>query len=36
VDDDGVDDLLVGAFQNDRGGYASGAAYLVLGAVDRY
>jgi hypothetical protein len=33
VDGDGNDDLLVGAFGNDRGGHAAGAAYLVLGPV---
>jgi hypothetical protein len=36
VNDDGVDDLLVGAYWNDQGGGNAGAAYLVLGAVDWY
>jgi hypothetical protein len=31
VDGDGVDDLLIGADQNDEGGEDAGAAYLVLG-----
>jgi hypothetical protein len=33
VDGDGNDDLLVGAFGNDEGGYSAGAAYLVRGPV---
>jgi hypothetical protein len=33
VDADGHDDLLVGAFLNEEGGPAAGAAYLVLGPV---
>ena len=30
VDGDGLDDLLIGAYQNDAGGYRAGATYLVL------
>jgi hypothetical protein len=33
VDDDGRDDLLIGAWLNDEGGYRAGAVYLVLGPV---
>ena len=33
VDDDGHDDLFVGALANDEGGDDAGAAYLVLGPV---
>ena len=32
VDGDGLDDLLVGAYQNDDGGNEAGKAYLILGA----
>jgi hypothetical protein len=32
VDGDGLDDLLVGAYQNDDGGTYAGKAYLILGA----
>ena len=32
MDDDGLDDLIVGAYENDDGGNRAGKAYLVLGA----
>ena len=31
INGDGFDDLLIGAYQQDAGGYKAGAAYLVLG-----
>jgi hypothetical protein len=33
VNDDGYDDILIGAYQEDSGGTNAGAAYLVLGPV---
>ena len=33
VNGDGYDDVLVGAYQNDEGGYHAGAVYVVLGPV---
>jgi hypothetical protein len=32
VDGDGLDDILVGAFNDDDGGFNAGAAYVVLGS----
>jgi hypothetical protein len=32
VDGDGLDDLLVGAYENDDGGTSAGKAYLILAA----
>jgi hypothetical protein len=31
VDDDGLDDMLIGAYGDDAGGTNAGAAYIVLG-----
>lgn len=33
IDDDGQDDLIIGAFNNDSGGSNSGAAYLLRGPL---
>lgn len=33
IDEDGYDDLLIGAYQNDDGGSNAGAAYLITGPV---
>ena len=33
VDGDGLDDILVGAYNDEEGGSSAGAAYLVLGGV---
>ena len=33
VNNDGYDDILVGAYFNDEGGYRAGAAYLVYGPI---
>ena len=33
VDGDGLDDILIGAYNNDDGGSGAGMAYLVLGGV---
>lgn len=32
INDDGIDDLLIGAYGNDGGGNSAGAAYIVFGA----
>jgi hypothetical protein len=34
LDDDGLDDVLIGAYLNDEGGIDAGATYLLYGSVD--